>query len=510
LLAGFTVLAIIGVTYVMQFQDTVTDDALYTTVTPDRGDVVQAVATSGSVQALITVEVGSQLSGQLQEIFVDFNDVVKEGDLIALIDQQTFKTRVAQSEADLQVAESNVDMRKASIERTRANLKQARLEYERQKPLSESGTVSESAFDVTVAKHEALMAELDMENAQLKNAFASVEQRKAGLLSATIDLDRTQIRAPIDGVVIERSVDVGQTVAASLSAPVLFQIAQDLRDIQIEADVDEADIGNVEQGNAVSFTVDAYPDRVFDGGVGQVRLAPKSEQNVITYTVIITAKNSDRKLLPGMTATVEIVTGEANNVMRIANDAFRFRPAVEEEPAQAGGGVRIPGSGGGGGGGGFGMGGGGATPGGQTNARGGEMGGGSGIDAEVMASVGVDEDTVQAITAEMNAQIAVLRSELSGGGDVDGLREKFTQVRNSILERYLTPSQLDQVAIKTPAREGGGGRGQVTTVYLLNVEGEVEERSISIGVSDDRFTEVRRGLSENDQVITRMRRTSSG
>ena len=398
-------------------------------------------------------------------------------------------------------------MRKASIERTKANLKQARLEYERQKPLADSGTVSESAFDATVAKHEALMAELDMENAQLKNAFASVEQRKAGLLSATIDLDRTQIRAPIDGVVIERSVDVGQTVAASLSAPVLFQIAQDLRDIQIEADVDEADIGNVEQGNAVSFTVDAYPDRVFNGDVGQVRLAPKSEQNVITYTVIITAKNSDRKLLPGMTATVEIVTGEANNVMRIANDAFRYRPVVEEEQAQGGAGFgRIPG-GGGGGGGGFGMGGGGTPSGGQTNARAGGMGGGNGIDTEALASVGVDQQTIEAINTEVTGQIAQLRNEFLSGGDVEGLQAKLRETRANVLARYLTPSQVEQVDIQTSPR-GGGNRGQVATVYVLNDDGVVEPRRITIGVSDDRFTEVRRGLDETDRVITRMRRTS--
>ena len=290
----------------------------------DRGDIIRSVATSGAVRPLITVEVGSQLSGQLAEIYADFNTEVVKDQVIALIDAQTFETRVLQSQADLKVAESNIVVQQAGVTRARANLRRAQLEYERAEPLRDKGTLSASEYDTSLANFESAKADLTMAQAQLQNARSALEQRKASLESAQIDLERTKIRSPIDGVVIERAVDQGQTVAASLSSPILFQIAQDLREIQIEANVDEADIGNVRDGNQVTFSVDAYPDREFSGVVNQVRLAPVEQNNVVTYTVIITADNPELKLLPGMTAIVEIVTGTSEDVLRVANEALRF------------------------------------------------------------------------------------------------------------------------------------------------------------------------------------------
>lgn len=299
----------------------------------DVGDITRAVATSGAVRPLITVEVGSQLSGQLSEIYVDFNSEVKAGDVIALIDAKTFESRVVQNRADLEVARSNVIVQRAAIDRAKANLRKARLEYERAEPLTKNGTLSASEFDTALAGFESAKADLTMAEAQLQNALATQEQRQASLESAEIDLERTKIRSPIDGVVIERAVDQGQTVAASFSAPVLFRIAQDLTKIQIEANVDEADIGNVVEGNEASFTVDAYPDLEFAGRVNQVRLAPNETNNVVTYTVIITADNPELKLLPGMTAIVEIVTGRVEGSLRVSNDALRFKPAPGSEMA---------------------------------------------------------------------------------------------------------------------------------------------------------------------------------
>lgn len=319
----------------------------------DVGDIVRAVATSGAVRPLITVEVGSQLSGQLAEIYVDFNSKVTAGQIIALIDAQTFESRVVQSRADLEVASSNVIVQRAAIDRAKANLRKARLEYERAEPLAKAGTLSASDFDTALASFESAKADLTMAEAQLQNALANQKQRQASLESAEIDLERTNIRSPIDGVVIERAVDQGQTVAASFSAPVLFRIAQDLTKIQIEANVDEADIGNVVEGNKASFTVDAYPDLEFDGRVEQVRLAPNETNNVVTYTVIITADNPDLKLLPGMTAIVEIITGQVEDTLRVSNDALRFKPApgselaekaMQRRPPQEGTGQRPPGA----------------------------------------------------------------------------------------------------------------------------------------------------------------------
>ena len=300
----------------------------------DVGDITRAVATSGAVRPLITVEVGSQLSGQVADIYVDFNSKVKAGEIIALIDSQTFESRVLQSRADLEVAKSNVIVQSANIDRAKANLRKARLEHERAEPLTKAGTLSASEFDTALANFESAKADLTMAEAQLQNALANQEQREASLESVEIDLERTKIRSPIDGVVIQRAVDKGQTVAASLSSPVLFQIAQDLREIQIEANVDEADIGNVLQGNDASFTVDAFPDLQFAGKVDQIRLSPNETNNVVTYTVIVTAKNPDLKLLPGMTAIVEIITGKSENVLRVSNDAIRFKPAADSELAK--------------------------------------------------------------------------------------------------------------------------------------------------------------------------------
>jgi HlyD family secretion protein len=306
----------------------------------ERGDIIRSVATTGAVRPLITVEVGSQLSGQIAEIHADFNTPVEKGQLIALIDAKTFETRVSQDRANLKVAESNVIVQRAAIDRAKANLRKARLEYERAEPLSRQGTLSAAEYDASLAAYESARADLTMAEAQLQNALATLEQRQASLDSSLIDLERTKIRSPIDGVVIERAVDQGQTVAASLSSPVLFLIAQDLTKIQIEANVDEADIGNIREGNPVTFTVDAHPDIAFNGQVDQVRLAPNELNNVVTYTVIITAQNPDLKLLPGMTAIVEIVTGRSENVLRVTNRAIRFKPpessGLPERPPESG------------------------------------------------------------------------------------------------------------------------------------------------------------------------------
>lgn len=304
------------------------------TVAIDRGDIERAVATSGAVRPLITVEVGSQLSGQVAELYADFNSPVEKGQIIALIDPQSFTSRVLQNRAEMEVATANVTVQRANIERAEANLRKARLEYERSEPLVKTGTLSASEFDTATASYDSATADLTMARAQLDNALAALQQRQALLESAEIDLERTKIRSPIDGIVIERAIDQGQTVAASLSSPILFYIAQDLTEIQIEANVDEADIGNVRAGNAATFTVDAYPELDFFGQVDQVRLAPNEENNVVTYTVIITAGNPDMKLLPGMTAIVDIVTGRSEDVLRVSNEALRFKPPAGSELAK--------------------------------------------------------------------------------------------------------------------------------------------------------------------------------
>lgn len=291
-----------------------------------RGEVRRVVATSGAVRPLVTVEVGSQLSGQIREIYAENGAAVRRGQEIARIDPRTFATRVQEAEAAVQVAEAGVLLQRAGVARAEANLRQAQREFDRAQSLHARGNASQAALDAALAAFEAAEAELAIAQAEGANAEATLQQRKAALESARIDLDRTFIRSPIDGVVIERSVEVGQTVAASFSAPKLFTIAQDLTRIQIDAQVDEADIGQVEPGQPVSFTVDAYPERSFTGRVEQIRLAAVTLQNVVTYTAVIAAENADGRLLPGMTANVEILTALRQDVRIVPNEALRFRP----------------------------------------------------------------------------------------------------------------------------------------------------------------------------------------
>ena len=302
------------------------------TVAATRGDVRRVVSTSGTVRALGTVDIGSQLSGNIGELFADFSSEVKQGQVLARIEPSTFATRVREEEAGLAIAKANVALQEATVERADPNLHKAELDLSRAAELVKKGVGAQANLDTAINAQQAATAELAIAKAQVVNAKATLEQHQATLDAARIDLERTYIRAPIDGVVIERSVEAGQTVAASMTAPKLFTVAQDLAHVQIEAQVDEADIGQVTRDNSVSFTVDAYPDVAFKGEVEQIRLAPVALNNVVTYTVVIDADNPLGRLLPGMTANVEIVTGEQKNVVVVPSDSPRFQP---RGPAQA-------------------------------------------------------------------------------------------------------------------------------------------------------------------------------
>lgn len=442
----------------------------------ERGDITRIVSSVGSVRALNTVEVGSQLSGQVIELYADFNTPVQAGDLLARIDPQTFDRRVQEAEANLAVANANVAIQAATIQRAAANLKAAQREFERQRSLVDRGSVSESALDAAEAAWQSALADVEIARAQHLNAEATVAQREAALEAARIDLERTDIRSPINGVVIERAVDIGQTVAASLQAPILFTIAQDLTEIQIEASVDEADIGLVREGAEASFTVDAFTGDDFSGRVAQVRLAPNEEGNVVTYTVVINARNPDRRLLPGMTASIDIVTGRAENVLRVGNAAVRFRPpeALQPEQTAAGG------------------------PGGGRNP-------GAELD-ETLAEIGVDQTARETIAADMREAFTSMRGMFASGADRDAIRDRIQAMSREVLARHLSPDQLAEVEALQRAR----AETRPATLYLPGDGGTLQARQVRLGISDDRFTEVVSGeLAEGDQLVTRIRRAES-
>jgi HlyD family secretion protein len=299
-------------------------DVQYVTAAVDRGDIVEVVGATGTLQAVTTVQVGSQVSGTIQSLRADFNSVVKKGEVIARLDPSLFQARVAQMQANLASA-------KANVEKARADVSDTKQKYERAQALASQNLLPQSDLDSAKAAYEGAAA-------QLRASEAAVSQAAANVNQAQVDLQHTIIEAPIDGVVINRSVDVGQTVAASFQAPVLFVIANDLARMQVNASIDEADIGRVRPDQDVTFRVDAYPEQTFAGRVDQVRLQPTTAQNVVTYNTIITVNNPEQKLMPGMTATVSVIVRKVEGALRVPAAALRFKPEGFERPGRGGSG----------------------------------------------------------------------------------------------------------------------------------------------------------------------------
>lgn len=314
----------------------------------EKGLLVAIVSATGTLNPVVSVSVGSQVSGQLKELFVDFNSAVKKGQLVARIDPEQFEYKLRQAQADLDAARAsigtqlaNVAVQKAEVARSEANLAEAKRDVERKKSLVEKNFIAaseaekaDSVYKAQLAGLESAKAQLGVAEANARNSQAVVKQREAQLSQAKVDLDRTAIRAPVDGVVVKKSVEPGQTVAASLQAPELFVIAQNLADMQVEAAIDEADVGRVREGQSATFTVDSFAGRTFTGAVRQVRKAATVAQNVVTYVVVISAANPDLNLLPGMTANVRITTDRRDSALKVANAALRFKPPGASEEAQ--------------------------------------------------------------------------------------------------------------------------------------------------------------------------------
>jgi HlyD family secretion protein len=335
----------------------------------ERGNITAVVSASGSLSAVTTVVVGSQISGQIKELFVDFNSQVRKGQLLARIDPETYELKVRQAEADLEAARTQLLNQQANgltlrsqATRTRIQANDAKSDLDRKESLFDKGFISGAerdkakfTFDAAAEAVTTAEAQIRAGDALVANAAAIVKQREAALAGARVDLARTAIVAPVDGIVISRQVDAGQTVAASLNTPTLFSIAQDLREMQVEVAIDESDISRIRSGQRVTFTVDAYPTRTFEGKVRQIRKAAQTLQNVVTYTVVVATENPNLLLVPGMTANVRIVADSREGPQN-ANAALRFRPpgavaARDVEPANAanagggaGGGVRAGGS----------------------------------------------------------------------------------------------------------------------------------------------------------------------
>jgi HlyD family secretion protein len=500
----------------------------------ERGPIISTVSSTGTVTPVTTVQVGSQLSGQIKELYVDFNSKVQEGQVIARIDPENFESRVRQADAELAVARANVAIQRAAVERTRAELENAyaalaaakaqtekarvvlvhaKRDLDRKRALHQQAIISKSQIDDAIAAHDqehaqfsaaeaqeqaqasivfSRKAQLKMSQAQVEHALAQVKQREAALHNSKIDLEHTVIRSPLDGVVIQRNVDIGQTVAASLQAPTLFTIAQDLRNMQVDTNVDEADIGRIQVGQRVTFTVDAFPGLEFIGQVEQVRKASQTIQNVVTYTVVVSAENQDQHLLPGMTANVQLVIDERQAVLKVSNAALRFRPSNAETDKVA-----------------------------DTSSveRGRISSGGIGQQAERLKRLnemlGLNKDQqaqVRAIFAEQRERIIALRRQGVAPDDIQTEVKRMWKQSSSAVSAILTPEQREKFLRMATSRTANPvRRGRV---WLLDKNGTPVPVDIITGISDGSFTEIVRGdLKAGQEVIagtSQLERRSSG
>jgi HlyD family secretion protein len=480
-LGGLVALIVFWALFLRGSGDTGPGNFTLETATVERGDVARLVTASGAVRALTTVEVGSQVSGQIIALDADYNSEVKEGDIIARIDPQTFESRVASAQADIASAKASLDVQRANIASAEANFAQTEKDFNRVKALYEQDAIAQSSLEDAERALAVAKATLDVSRAQFRSSQATLNQRQASLQTAQLDLDRTIIRSPIDGVVIERSVDVGQTVAASFSAPILFQIAQNLEDIRIDAAVVESDIGGIDAGDPSTFKVDAYPNETFHGTVEQVRLASETLSNVVTYTVVIAAENRSGRLLPGMTANVEITAEKREGVLRLAESAVRFRPPSEGISVVSG-----------------------ETGENTQERRNARPAGAGGNPGEAML-VGLDIDAArkEKIQTEMAAEMEKVRQSMGEAGatfERSVMRARIQSRMDKVLRDNLSRDEL-AVVQKTINERASQRRVEL---YQPVGDGTLKTVSVSVGLTDGQNVEILLGANEGDVFVTRL------
>ncbi|MGE5338951.1 MAG: efflux RND transporter periplasmic adaptor subunit [Gemmatimonadota bacterium] len=443
----------------------------------ERGPITATVSASGTLNPVTSVQVGTQVSGQIKELFVDFNSVVKQGQLIARIDPETFTYRVRQAEADLEAA-------RAAVGRAQVAMLNAKRDLDRSRELVAKNFASPADVD-------AKQAQYDLAAADVKSAQAVLRQREASLASARVDLARTEIRAPVNGVVIKRSVDVGQTVAASLQAPELFIIAKDLSDMQVETSIDEADVGRMRVGQPASFTVDAFPGRTFNGRVTQIRKSAVNVQNVVTYTVLVSASNEGGQLMPGMTANVRIVTDTRDSVLKAPNAALRFRPSgaavSDAAAARPGDGPKAP-----------------------TDGRNG-AGQLQQFRERLVAELKLDADQqakLDPIFAAARTRFATLR-DLPEESRAKGAQAARAELRAKV-DEILKPEQKPRLA--ELVSELGSRAGQPTRGRVWRLDsGAPKAIDVRVGLTDGTATEVSgEGIAEGTEVIVGTQGTGAG
>ncbi len=471
-----------------------TSDSQYFTQPVERGVLQSVVNATGTVQAVVTVQVGSQVSGQVQALYADYNSEVKRGQLLAKIDPRNFEAEVQNSQANLAAAEAHLRSAQADLATQEANLVSAKANLDaarvardnddvilkRYNEMIPSGIVAQNDFDTVkanadsaLAKYNQAAAAVEQAQAQINGQSAQVEQAKAQVLQAQADLhkaqvnlDYTNILSPVDGVVVSRNVDVGQTVAASLQAPLLFVIANDLTKMQVNASVDEADIGHISDSSVVRFTVDAYPSQTFIGRIAEIRLNPQTIQNVVTYSVIINVDNSDLRLKPGMTTNITITVAKRDDVLKIPNAALRYLPQGITRANE----FKIAGH--------------------ASGSPGEPRHGSTGV--EKASSVTSGE-----AAAEVDHSRQTAGAQAPPGMSSGSRRPRAPATRQSI----LAPGQLWQNSEKIQFPAPPANQARPAVVWVLDSNGKPEPRKVTLGITDGTFTEVVSGLLKQGEPV---------
>ena len=491
----------------------------------ERGPLTATVSATGTLNAVVTVQVGSQVSGQIKELFADFNSQVKRNQLVARIDPEIFQARVAQAKAQLDAAKATVLNQRAAVEKARADVANAqaalavakaqtakaqvavvdsRRDLGRKRDLKQKGFIAQADEDAAQAAYDSAVAQADSAKAQedaqtsmirsaeaqlrvaeamLQTATANVGQQEAALKQSQVDLDHTEIRAPVDGVVVSRTVDVGQTVAASLQALTLFTIAQDLTQMQVDTNVDEADVGRIRVGLRATFTVDAFRAQTFSGEVMQVRKAPQTVQNVVTYNVVVSARNPEGRLLPGMTANVRLVVDQKESVLKVPNAALRYRPPGEAAEASA---AAAPG-----------------PSGGQSTPPSVEQ-----IRDRLVKSLGLTPEQVKKLEPILQEgrdkfRALMMRNPTDGERRIEG--QRIREASREQIRSILTPEQRGKYDLQVAEQSGGrtGSAASSGRVFVLGPDGKPTAATVQLGISDGNSTEIAGGeVKDGQEVIT--------
>lgn len=497
----------------------------------ERGEIVALVSATGTINPTTTVIVGSQLSGQVVEILADYNSNVKAGQIVARLNSDQIRARLDAARADLEQMRANRKVQEGQIEKVRADTDKARAAqadmesqvarnealladteraFQRQAELRTKGFAAESTFETARATRDAQQASLNSSKAQVNSAKASIAslgadlqvaqanlaavtaqiaQREAAVRQIEVDLRNTDIKSPVNGVVVQRNVELGQTVAASLQAPELFRIAEDLRQMEIAANIDETDVGRVRPGQRATFTVNAYPGRSFEGRVKQVRLGSQTVQNVVIYSTIVSIENPLLELLPGMTANLRIETDRRENVVKIPNAALRWRPPAIASEAPAGAAAPA------------------VAEGGQGSRAGGTANNRASLTELVEAltsEVRLTPDQVRQIETAVADLRGAFTSGTGGADDAATRRERARNARQNAEDKIagvLTPEQRTKFdEIKKRLAEGGRG-GQSGRVFVVGGDGKPQGVTVRIGATDGGVTEIVSGLDGDAEVI---------